>query len=77
MEKYMKKRKNLNHHLTPYTRINSKWIKDLNISCDTMKVLEENIGSTILDIPHSNIFADISPSAREIRKKITKKSISN
>ena len=57
----------LDHHLTPYTRINSKWIKDLNISCDTMKILEENIGSKISDISCSNIFADISTRAREIK----------
>ena len=51
-----------------YTRINSKCIKDLNISHDTIKVLEENIGRKISDILHSNIFANICPQAREIKK---------
>ena len=55
----------LDHHFTPYTRVNSKWIKDLNISHNTIKILEENIGSKISDISHSDIFADISPRARE------------
>ena len=58
----------LDLQLTPHTRINSKWIKDLYISCDTIKVLEENIGSKISDIPCSNIFANISPRAREIKE---------
>ena len=62
----------LDHQLTPYTKINSRWIKDLNISCDIIKVLEENIGSKISDIPHSNIFADIFSMAREIKEKINK-----
>ena len=60
----------LDQQLTLYTRINSKWIKDLNISCDTIKVLEENIGSKISDTPCSNIFAYISPRARETKEKI-------
>ena len=62
----------LDHQLTPYTRTNSKWIKDLNISCDTIKVLAENIGSKISDIPHCNIFAGVSPRARETKEKINK-----
>ena len=55
----------LNHQLTPHTKINSRWIKDL-------KVLEENIGRKISDIPHSNIFTDMSPRARDIKERINK-----
>ena len=62
----------LDHQLTPYTKINSRWIKDLNISCNTIKVLEKNIGSKISDIPCSNILTDTSPKAREIKKRINK-----
>ena len=60
------------HQLTPYTRINSKWIKDLNVSRDTIKVLEKNIGRKISGIPRNNNFADISPKAREIKERINK-----
>ena len=62
----------LDHQLTPYTKINSRWIKDLTISCDTIKVLEENIGKNTSDIPCGNIFIDISPRARDIKEKINK-----
>ena len=62
----------LDHQLTPYTKINSRWTKDLNISHDTIKVLEENIGRKISGIPHSNIFADMSPRARDIKERINK-----
>ena len=62
----------LNHQLTPYTKINSRWIKDLNISRDTIKVLEENIGRKISAIPSSNILKEISPKARDIKEWINK-----
>ena len=62
----------LNHQLTPYTKINSRLKKDLNLSCDTIKVLEENISREISDIPHSNIFTDMSPRARDIKERINK-----
>ena len=62
----------LHHQLTPYTKINSRWIKNLNISHDTIKVLEENIGRKISDIPRSNILTDMSPKARDIKERINK-----
>ena len=62
----------LDHQLIPYTEINSRWIKDLNISHNTIRVLEENIGSKISDIPCSNIFTDICPRGRDIKERINK-----
>ena len=62
----------LEHQLTPYTKINSRWVKDLNISHDTIKVPEENIGRKISDIPRSNILTDTSPKARDIKERINK-----
>ena len=62
----------LDHQIILHTWINSKWIKDLNISYDTIKVLTENIESKITDIPHNNIFVAISPTASEIKEKINK-----
>ena len=70
MQKNKRKEKKLDHHLTPYTKINSRCIKGLNINHDTVKVLEENIGRKISDIPRSNIFTDMSPKARDIKERI-------
>ena len=57
---------------TPYTKLNSKWIKDLNISPETIKLLEENIGKTISNIHHSRILYDPPPRILEIKAKINK-----
>ena len=66
------KRMKLEHCLTPYTKINSKWIKDFNVRPETMKFLEENIGSTLFDINHSKILFDLHPRMTEIKTKIHK-----
>ena len=59
----------LDHLLMAHTRINSKWIKDLNVRPESITFLEENIGSKILDIASSNIFSDIYPQTGEIKEK--------
>ena len=66
------KRMKLEHFLTPYTKINSKWIKDLNVMPDTLKLLEENIGRTLYDINHSRILFDPPPREMEIKTQINK-----
>ena len=64
----------LEHSLTPYTIINSEWIRDLNVRWDTIKFLEENIGRTPFDINHSKIFFDPPPRVMEIKKILDRKS---
>ena len=62
----------LEHFLTPYTKINSKCIKDLNVRPETIKLLEENIGKSLSDINHSRILYDPPPRVMEIKAKISK-----
>ena len=62
----------LEHFLTPYTEINSKWIKDLNVRPETIKFLEKNIGRTLSDINHSKILYDPPPRVMETKPKINK-----
>ena len=72
LDSYMKKKMKLGYQVPPYTKINSRWIKDSNISCNTIKVLEENIGRKISDIPHNNIFTNMFPRARNTTERINK-----
>ena len=62
----------LAHRLTPYTKINSKWIKDLNVGPDTITLLQENIGKTLFDINHSKIFFHPTPRVVEMKTKMNK-----
>ena len=62
----------LEHFLTPYTKRSSKWMKDLNVRPETVKVLEENVGRTLSDINHSKILYDSHPRVMEIKTKINK-----
>ena len=62
----------LEHSLTPYTKINSKWINDLNVGADTIKLLEKNIGTTLYDINYNKILFDPPPRGMEIKTKIKK-----
>ena len=66
------KRLKLEHFLTPYTKIDSKWIKDLNVRPETIKLLEENIGKPHSNINHSRILYDPPPPILEIKAKINK-----
>ena len=62
----------LEHFLIQYTKINSKWIKDLNVGPETIKLLEENIGRTLYDINQSKIAYDPPPRVMEIKTKVNK-----
>ena len=65
----------LEHCLRPHTEINSKWIKDLNVRLENIKLLEENIGKTLSDINHSRILYDPPPKVMEIKGKINKRNL--
>ena len=62
----------LEHFLTPYTKVSSKWIKDINVRLETIKLLEENIGKILSDINHSKILYDPPHRILEIKAKINK-----
>ena len=62
----------LEYVLTPYTKINSKWVKDLNVRPETIKLLLENIGKTLSDTNHNRIVYDPPPRVMEIKAKINK-----
>ena len=66
------KRIKLEYFLTPYIKINSKWIKDLNVRPETIKLLEENVDRTLDDINQSQILCDPSPRVTEIKTKVKK-----
>ena len=66
------KRIKLEHFLTPYTKINLKWIKDLNVRPETIKLSEENIGRTLHDVNQSKILYDLPPRVMEIKTKVNK-----
>ena len=73
---HINKLKDKNHmilsYITPYRKINSKWIKDLNVRQETLKLLEENIGKTLSDTNHSRLLYDPPPRVMEITAKINK-----
>ena len=60
----------LDHSLAPYTKINSKWMKDLNVRQDSIKILQKNTGNTFFELGHSNFLQDTSMKARETKAKM-------
>ena len=60
----------LDHSIIPYTKINSKWMKDLNVRQDSIKILEENTGNTLFELGHGNFLQDTSMKARETKAKM-------
>ena len=62
----------LEHFITPYKKLNSKWIKDLHVRLETIKLLEENIGQTLDDIDQRKILYDTPPRVMEIKTKVNK-----
>ena len=60
----------LDHSLTPYTKINSKCMKDLNVRQESIKILDKNTGNNLFDIGHSNFFQDMYPKAKETKAKM-------
>ena len=64
------RRMHLDHFLTPYTKINSKWIKDLNVRQEAIKILKEKAGKNLFDLGHSNFLLNTSPEARETKAKM-------
>ena len=60
----------LDHSLSPYIKINSKWMKDLNVRQDSIKMLEESTGNTLFELGHSNLLQDISTKAKKTKAKM-------
>ena len=61
---------NLDHFLTPYTKINSKWMKDINVKQEAIKILKEKAGKNLFGLGHSNFLLNTSPEARETKAKV-------
>ena len=61
---------NLDHFLTPYTKTNSKWMKDLKMRQETIKIIKQKTGSNLYDLGHINFFLDMSPEGRETKAKM-------